>query len=363
MLQSGNRPTQSVGKQLIAQTVDDALARRLAAARAGGREEFEALAEPYRRELVTHCYRMLGSFHDAEDMAQETFLRAWRRLDSYEGRGSFRAWLYKIATNVCLDALDRRPRRVLPPALRPASSPSETPMPPVSEPIWLEPFPDELLAPGESTPEARYDAHESITLAFLTALQLLSPRQRAVLILCDVLEWSAKETAGILEMSLSAANSILHRARAALAKHYTSRWHWDRGGMLDPEERALLGRYVSAWEALDIDALVSLIKEDANLTMPPLPLWYQGRLAIRDFFAANLFTPDMKGRLYMRPLTANGQPAFAWYLRDETSGAYHAYVLQVLTLEAGLIAEMNTFGFPDLFPRFGLAPEIALYDR
>jgi RNA polymerase sigma-70 factor (ECF subfamily) len=290
-------------------------------------------------------------------------LRAWRRLESYEGRGSFRAWLYKIATNVCLDALDRRPRRVLPPSLRPASRPGEPLLPPISEPIWLEPFPDELLAPSETTPEVRYDAHESITLAFLTALQVLSPRQRAVLILCDVLDWSAKEAAGILEMSLPAANSLLHRARGTLSKHYTSHWRWERGGMLDPQERALLGRYVSAWEALDIDALVSLIKEDASLTMPPLPLWYQGRAAIRAFFADNLFTPEVKGRLYMRPLSANGQPAFAWYLRDEKSGVYHAYVLQLLDLEDGLIAGMTSFGFPELFPRFGLTAEIALYER
>ena len=197
-------------------------AGRVAAALAGDQNEFSDLVEPYRHELQVHCYRMLGSLHEAEDMVQETFLRAWRRLETYAGRASLRAWLYRIATNVCLDALEKRPRRTLPVRSQPPAEPSALPAPPLTELIWLEPFPDDLLDDVEPTPEARYALHESITLAFLTALQLLPPRQRAVLIMRDVLDWDASEVAELLDMTVSAVNSALHRARVALNKNYSA---------------------------------------------------------------------------------------------------------------------------------------------
>src|SRR5512136_25487 len=219
------------------------VASRLAAARAGDPNAFGGLTEPYRHELQVHCYRMLGSLQEAEDLVQETFLRAWRRLETFKGRASLRAWLYKIATNACLDALEKRPRRTLPVRSQPPADPSEPPTPPLTELIWLEPFPDDLLDDVEPTPEARYALHESITLAFLTALQLLPPRQRAVLIMRDVLDWDASEVAELLDMTVSAVNSALHRARAALNKNYSPEPLVNLK-LVDPATRALLDRYV-----------------------------------------------------------------------------------------------------------------------
>ncbi len=208
---------------LSTQKHDDAdLASSLAAARLGDTGAFASLAEPHRRELLSHCYRMLGSPQDAEDLVQETYLRAWRRLETYQGRASFRAWLYKIATNACLDYLDRRPRRILPQQKNAIADLSGPFPPPVTEPIWIEPFPDEMLAPVEANPEARYESRESISLAFLVALQVLAPRQRCALILGDVLDWTAAEIADVLGVSVSAVNSLLHHARTTLKQHYTT---------------------------------------------------------------------------------------------------------------------------------------------
>ncbi len=286
---------------------------------------------------------------------QETFLRAWQRLDTFEGRASFRAWLYKIATNACLDALDRRPRRMLPPALRPAAEPSEPLMSPILEPIWLEPIPDELLAGVESSPEARYSARESISLAFLAALQVLPPRQRAVLILHDVLDWHAGEVAELLGLTIPAVNSALHRARTTLNKHYHAR---DLDAInttqADDAQRVLLDRYVHAWEAADVNELVSLLKADATFPMPPSPSWYQGRAAIRAFVSSMIFNDGVRGRWRLLPTHANAQPAFGVYQRDKASGKYEAFGIQVLAVEGEQLADITTFVNPALVTRFGL---------
>ena len=332
----------------------------LAAARAGDPHQFSALTEPYRRELQVHCYRILGSVLEAEDLVQETMLRAWRRIETYEGRASLRAWLYKIATNACLDALDRRrSRRILPAAKYPAADPRQPPIPPVADPIWLEPLPDELLASPADEPEARYAMRESVTLAFVAALQALPPRQRAVLILRDVLDWESSEVAGFLEVSISAVNSLLHRARVTLSRHYHGRGR-DAVGALpsDASLRELLDRYVRAWEQADVSGLTALLKEDATHSMPPSPSWHLGRDAIGAFAAAALFGAAVfggagPGRWRLLSTRANGQPAFAVYLRGE-AGTYHAFAIQVLTLDGVRIAELTSFVNPALFPRFGL---------
>jgi len=298
---------------------------------------------------------MLGSLQDAEDLVQESLLRAWRKLGTYEGRASFRSWLYKIATNACLDALDHRPRRTLPPGRSLSADPSAPPAPPVTEPIWLEPFPDDFLDEANRTPEARYDAHESITLAFLSALQSLPPRQRAVLILCDVLEWKADEAAQALGITSSSASSALHRARVTLAKSYRSR---DMTSMSpeppDERTRSLLDRYVRAWESADIDALVGLLKDDAAFTMPPSPSWYRGKVAIRDFLELVVMADPALSRFRFMPTRANCQPAYGWYRLDDSDHGFHGFAIQVVGLEGELVSDITTFMNPALFARFGL---------
>jgi len=351
----------------MANPPDPALAERLAAARTGDQLEFGGLTEPYRRELQVHCYRILGSLSDAEDLVQETLLRAWRRLDTYEGRASFRAWLYKIATNACLDALDHRraQKRALPMATQSPADPHLPFAPPGLDPIWLEPFPDAWFVEAAASPEARYTARESISLAFLAALQLLSARQRAALILCDVLGWSAREAAEILGMTVSAVNSALHRARATLARHYPAR---DPESVLlappaDETMRALLLRYVQAWESADVAGLVALLKEDVAFTMPPSPSWYRGRTATQIFVAATIFADNtlfagvVPGRWRLLPAQANGQPAFALYQRDG-SGGYRAFGVQVLAFAGDGLAEVHNFLTPSLVTRFGLPGEL-----
>lgn len=324
-------------------------------------KEFATLAEPHRRELRVHCYRMLGSLQDAEDLVQESFLRAWQHLDRYEGRATFRTWLYKIATNACLDTLAGRPKRALPPQRSAPSDPAQPPAPPAHEPIWLEPFPDELLADADDEPAARYGAHESITLAFLAALQLLPPRQRAVLILRDVLDWQATEVAQLLDLSVSAVNSALHRARVTMAKHYRAhRLESLRTSVNDEKTRTLLERYVRAWEAADIDQLIGLLKEDASFAMPPFPSWYQGRAAIRAMLQSGILAGDARGRWRLIPTRANGQPAFGWYQRAEANEEYGAFGIQVLNVDGGGVADTTTFPTPVLFPFFKLPPTIHL---
>ncbi len=344
--------------KLSGQPVDASKAGYLSAALAGDQTAFELLTESHRREILTHCYRILGSIEDAEDLVQETFLRAWRRLDTYEGRASFRAWLYKIATNACLDALDRRPKRALPPALYAAADPHALLPVAIQSPIWLEPFPDEFLAPIDAGPEARFEAHESITLSFLAALQILPPRQRCVLILSDVLDWHASEIADPLGISLSSVNSLLHRTRTTLEKNYPAHQGDFFKAEPDTKTKVLLDRYVHAWESADIDEFVSLLKEDAIFPMPPLPLWFQGRSSIREFVSATILEGDARGRWRLAPVRASGQHGFAWYQYDKTRKRYQAYAIQVVTIADNLIAEMITFIHPALFRFFDLPAEL-----
>jgi RNA polymerase sigma-70 factor (ECF subfamily) len=327
----------------------------LKAARLGDRVAFGRLTEPHRNELITHCYRMLGSIQDAEDLVQETLLRAWNRLETYEGRASLRAWLYKIATNACLDELRRRPKRALPQGYREPMAMDEPPQPPVPDPIWLEPYPDELLAPLDQDPAVRYEARESITLAFLAALQTLAPRQRSVLLLCDVLDWEASEAAELLEISVSAVNSLLYRARTRMDERYSAPTYAQiQTSLEDPRTQALLERYLQAWESADIDGLVALLAEDATFPMPPFPQWRRGRPAIRQLVEAVILAGDAKGRWRLVPVRANATFGFAWYQRDETSGRHHSFAIQVLTLHGDQITDVTTFGFPSVFPFFGL---------
>lgn len=328
----------------------------LGAARAGDREAFASLTEPHRRELLVHCYRMLGSLQDAEDLVQETLLRAWRRLETFQRNTSFRAWLYKIATNACLDALDKRPRRVLPPVIYQASDPQVMFEPPVTEPIWLEPIPDELLAEPAASLEARYSEAESVTLAFLVALQILPPRQRAVLIMHDVLDFSAKEVAESLALTVAAANSALHRARVSLASQYQAgRTSTSAMRPADESLRGLLDQYVRAWEAADVGQLVDLLRQDAVLSMPPSPSWYRGRDAIGAFMAARPFSGDGRGRWRLQPGRANSQPAFDLYRRVAPADRYDRVGLQVLTVAGDQIAEVALFLRPAFFTPFGFS--------
>jgi len=345
-----------MGLDPLLETAETAL---IVAARGGDQHAFSDLIEPYRRELQVHCYRLLGSLQDAEDQVQETLLRAWRRLDSFEGRASFRAWLYKIATNTCFNALRRRPRRSLPTVTHAPADPRAPFTSPITELICLEPLPDDLLAGVAANPEARYDAHESIALAFLVALQALPPRQRAVLILRDVLDWHASEVAELLDLTVSAVNSALHRARTTLAQHYHAD-ELDKPQLAPADEgtRGLLDRYVRAWETADVTGLITLLKEDAVFSMPPFPAWYRGRAAVGAFIAAAIFAGQARGWARLQPARANGQPAFAIYQRDASSKVYRAFAVQVLRCDREQIAEIIIFLNPALVARFGLPAEL-----
>jgi RNA polymerase sigma-70 factor (ECF subfamily) len=344
-------------------TLDTQTAACLAAARRGDQHEFATLAEPFRRELQAHCYRIMGSAQEAEDLVQETMLRAWQRLHTFEGRAPVRAWLYRIATNACFDALDRaRARRRLPTWTRPPADPGE-PLPPfAAEFSWLEPYPDEWLDgldPGN--PEARVSLRESVRLAFLVALQALPPRQRAVLILRDVLDWPAAEVAACLEMTVPAVNSALHRGRATLARHVHEAPH-DRlvSRAADETTRRLLEQFVAAWENADVAGLVALLKRDALLLMPPSPAWFLGREAIGQILAGMAFAGDARGRWRLLPTGgANGQPAFGLYESGADAIAYAGRGLMVLDGAGGVIGEVTVFFNPALFAWFGLPLEIA----
>jgi RNA polymerase sigma-70 factor (ECF subfamily) len=316
-------------------------------------QTFEQLAEPLRREIRVHCYRMMGSLHEAEDLVQETYLRAWRSRDSFEG-GSFRAWLYRIATNACLNALATRKQahRLLPDQVGPASA-SLQPGPP-AEVAWLEPFPDSGLdgiADASPTPESRYSSRESVRLAFVAAIQRLPPRQRAALMLCDVLGWPAAEAATLLDSSTASVNSALQRARQTLTASYPDGRPPDAPRPSSAQEQ-LLRRYLQAWEAHDADRLGVLLKEDASLVMPPWAAWYRGREAIRSFFQAQW---GACGGLRLVPTAANRQPAFAVYERG-ADGRFAAHSVQVLTLAPDAISTMTLFVEPRLVPAFGLPP-------
>jgi len=327
----------------------------LASAKGGDRQAFQQLTEPRRRELLVHCYRMLGSFHDAEDLVQETLLRAWRGLKGFDGRASTRYWLYRIATNACLNALATRASagRVLPET----ESPATEQMPdrePASDIAWLEPYPDSALeqiaddAPG---PDARYEMREAVQLAFIAAIQLLPPRQRATLLLTDVLGWSAAESARLLDSSVAAVNSALQRARTTLEERLA-------GGpprvAVAPSEqqRDLLERYVRAWESTDVDGFTALLKEDAVMSMPPWRQWYRGRAAIAAFLA-HTGRPGGHAPFRLVPTAANRQPAFAFYSRWQ-SPEWRFHSVQLLTLHGDRIAAMTSFVMPPLASVFGL---------
>jgi RNA polymerase sigma-70 factor (TIGR02960 family) len=322
-------------------------------ARAGDGQAFGELVGPHRRELQAHCYRILGSALDAEDALQETLVAAWQGLGGFEGRSSVRVWLYQIATRRCLNALrsaSRRPPVDWPPPGVELPAPSR-----LGEVMWLEPYPDILLegvadaAPG---PEARYEASEAISVAFVTALQLMPPRQRAALILRDVLGFQASEAAGILDCTEESVTSALKRARAALQYRRSRSVDSEPPAAGSAREQALVRRFTRAYEAGDVDGVVALLTEDAWLIMPPVPLRYQGRELAARFLAATAFRPGRSARLV--PTRANGQPAFGLYIRDPHAPVAHANGILVLTLAGGQISAMT--GFPDnsALPIFGL---------
>jgi RNA polymerase sigma-70 factor, ECF subfamily len=323
------------------------------AAQAGDEAAFAALVEPHRRELQVHCYRMLGSFEDSEDLVQETFLRAWRNRASFQGRSSFRAWLYRIATNACLDALERRPREV---KLHDDALP-------LAEVRWLQPYPDELLdgvAAGEDEPETQVVARETIELAFIAAIQVLPPRQRAVLIARDVLGWSAAESAALLDISVAAANSALQRARATLQRHLPRhRLEWEADTGQSREERELLRRYMEATDRGDAADMIRLLREDAFFTMPPEPMAYVGNEQIVAAWVEGGFGDPDWGELRCILTQANKQPAVAAYLRKPGTSEFRPLALDVLRIEAGAVAEIVAFPLtPKLVHALGLPPTI-----
>src|SRR4051795_6061763 len=307
--------------------------------------EFAALAERHRRELHVHCYRMLGSFEEAEDLVQETLLRAWRRRDRLERDEWFRAWLYKIATNACLDAIKSQGRRV--PSL---GSFRDIP--------WLQPYPDRLLAeiaPPEEEPDAAVVARETIELTFLAVIQLLPPRQRAVLILRDVLDWRAKETAELLEIGVAAVNSALQRARATIREQLPTGGREDWAAPeASEEEQALLAAFIDTHERGDEQAALALLAEDIRVTMPPFPMLFEGREAIRGLMR-QAYGPEGMGDWKLVPVRANRQPAAASYLRRPGETEWIAFKVDVLRIEGGRIAEITTFDHR-LFEAFGLPP-------
>ncbi|MEO8608433.1 MAG: sigma-70 family RNA polymerase sigma factor [Chloroflexota bacterium] len=324
-------------------------------------EMFGALIEPHRRALKAHCYRMMGSIQDAEDMVQETFLRAWRRRETFEARASLRAWLYKIATNICLDALRKRPRRAVPLTHRAESTLAEPIPESITEPIWLEPYPDEWLIAEDENPEGHVLAQEHINLAFIAALHVLPPRQRAILILREVLDWQSNEVADLLDITVPAVKSALHRARTTLANYDQLSLISQRSESVSSEAiRTQLEDYVRAWENADIDGLLKLLKEDATFSMPPIPSWYRGRATIGALTAKTIFSGQAQGRWRLLPTNANHQIAFGLY-RQGINGTYDAYGIQVLTIDGSLIADILTFRNPALLKYFNLPMTLNAY--
>jgi RNA polymerase sigma-70 factor, ECF subfamily len=333
----------------------------LAAARAGDESAFAALVEPHRRELRVHCYRMLGSFDESEDLVQDTFLRAWKAIGGFAGRSTVRAWLYRIATNACLDALDSRARRVLPHQVKKSSAGNEI--------AWLQPFPDRLwepAGPSEAEPERVAVSRETIELAFLVAIQQLPPRQRAALILRDVLGFTASQTANVLEGSVASVNSALQRARATLRQHLPERrLDWAPPADATERERAVLRRYMDAVEQADLAAVAELLAADVRATMPPYLEWYADRDGVLAALAASWdpASPDFVGRFHMVPTRANGRPAAAAYVRLHDDEEYRAFAISVLRVDGGRIAEMTAFHDTHLFRAFGLPMSFSAPDR
>ena len=314
--------------------------------------DLETALEQHRRELTGYCYRMLGSA-DAEDAVQETFLRAWRGFDRFEGRSALRSWLYRIATNVCLDMLGGRERRARPMDLGPAREPVAENLNALPEVTWIEPIPDDRVVP-EGDPAAVTEARETLRLAFVAALQHLPPRQRAVLILCEVLRWKASEVAELLETTVASVNSALQRARATLEASSISAS--ETPPSVDEAQAELLARYVEAFERYDMDALTSLIHEDATQSMPPYDLWLTGRDDIFTWWLG----PGIgcRGSRVIPVVSANGAPAFGQY-KPSSEGGYEPWALQVLEVRNGRIGELTFFLDTErLFPLFGLPPRL-----
>jgi RNA polymerase sigma-70 factor, ECF subfamily len=330
--------------------------RLLEAARAGDHGAFGRLVEPHRAELHAHCYRMLGSLHDAEDALQDTLLRAWRGLPRFEGGSPLRPWLYRIATNACLDVIAKRPKRVLPIDHGLPVGADAGPGAPLSERVWLEPYPDEPLglADGFAAPEARYEQRESVELAFIAALQHLPARQRAVLILREVLGFSAREVAQSLETTTASVNSALQRARQAVEERLPSQSQQTTLRSLGDERlRGVVQRYIDAWERRDVDGMVAMLVEEATFAMPPFPNWFRGRDVVIAFISSTGKPP-----LRYVPTRANGQAAVGWYMWNARDERYLPTSLEVLTLEGAQVKDITAFVFPELFPRFGLPVEL-----
>lgn len=318
-------------------------------------EDFLRQADAYRRELTAHCYRMLGSIQDAEDLVQETYLRAWRAHDKFEGRSSLRTWLHRIATRACLTALESSGRRMLPTGLGAPNADPNIPVVENHEVPWLEPAPDDLVSTEGSDPAAVATSKESIRLAFVAALQHLPPRQRAVLILRDVLQWRAAEVAEAVGVTTTAVNSILQRARAQLDQVMPT--EETVSVPTDAEQRALLDRYVTAFENKDIDEIVELFTSDAVWEMPPFPGWYHGPADIGRLIDTQCPAKG-PGDMKLVPTTANGQPAFGLYMRGE-DGVHRPFQLQVVTLGEGGVTHVGAFFQHGLFETFGLPETVA----
>ena len=325
-------------------------------AREGDENAYRRLVEPRQAELHAHCYRMLGSVHDAEDALQEALLRAWRALPRFERRSSIRSWLYRIATNTCLDLIAKRPKRVLPIDYGPPSDPHGGPGPPLVESVWVEPYPD--------APDASYEQRESVELAFIAALQHLPARQRAVLILREVLGFSAKEVCESLETTVASVNSALQRARKTIDERLPDRSQQATLRTLGDEQvRAIVERYMDAWERGDVDAVVALLAEDATIAMPPMASWYRGAdvvVFISDWaFSGRLYDMEGDRRVRVLPARANGQPAIGTYAWNEEAGRFLPTVLQVLTFDGARIADITGFVDPSAFARFGLPESLS----
>jgi RNA polymerase sigma-70 factor (ECF subfamily) len=342
-------PRQVPGSQIHATAHE----RDLVAAAGGGDERaFQHLVAPRHDELHAHCYRMLGSVHDAEDALQEALLRAWRGMRRFEGKSSLRAWLYRIATNTCLDAIGRRPRRVLPIDHGPGANPHDPPGPPLAESAWIEPYPDELLPAGEAftSPEATYEQRESVELAFIAALQHLPARQRAVLILRAVLGFSAAEVADTLDTSVASVNSTLQRARRTVDERLPEHSQQATLRTLGDEQlREIVESYMHAIQQGDVDAVIALLTQEPTWSMPPMPVWYRGR----DTVAAFLTDHPLRERWRHVPTRANGQLAVGCYMWDDTRDSFVAAVIDVLTLRGDRIDEVTAFVAPWVYERFG----------
>ena len=333
--------------------------RLLERAQAGEEHAFRQLVEPHRPGLRAHSYRILGSVEDAEDALQEALVRAWRGLPKFQGRSSLRSWLYRIVTNTSLDAAARRPKRVLPLDYGPPGDPHSGLAAPVAESVWIEPYPDNALGldDGYATPEGRYELREGVELAFVAALQHLPGRQRAALILRDVVGFSAREAAAALDTSVASVKSALQRARRAVDERHPERSQQATLRSLgDARSRELVQRYMDAIERDDIEALVALLTEDATIAMPPTPSWYRGRAAIAAFYAAQLRPRAIRWRHVQT--RANGQLAVGGYAWDPDSGTFKAHVLDVLTLRGSRIAAITAFLDTELFRSVGLPAQL-----